>query len=272
MTSVISSSRRPRGASARPAACNGRSRSGREASCARPRAASSVDRDAGATRCAVSAVSGRAQRPDMKVVDRLDPVEPAKLGLDLVDVDARGHAHQRHPDRFLQQADAAPQDDAGDREAHHRIDPVLPGPQDDEAREHHRRRDGRVGRHVLEGGADIEVVRRGRARTARRSARLPTIATPPTQIIACASAGAGWNSRRTASAAIAPTATSRNKALISAARIEAFLKPVGEARRGRTLAITAPAQPTTSPSTSERLCPASAISAIELARSRRPAR
>ena len=52
-----------------------------------------------------------------------------------------------------------------------------------------------------------------------------TIATAATAIIVGACAGAGWIRRRTASAAIAPTATSRNKALIKAARIDAFLRP-----------------------------------------------
>ena len=53
--------------------------------------------------------------------------------------------------------------------------------------------------------------------------KLPTIPIAATQIIGCASAGDGSNNRRTASAAIARIATSSNSALISAARIDAFL-------------------------------------------------
>ena len=77
----------------------------------------------------------------------------------------------------------------------------------------------------------------------------------------------GWTRRRIASAPIAPTATSRNKALSKRGEDRCFLEAVGEARR-RSASRHAPrrAQATTRPSTSDRLCPASASSAIELAR------
>jgi len=56
-------------------------------------------------------------------------------------------------------------------------------------------------------------------------APLTAMATAATQIIVCASAGAGLKSRLTASEAMAPTAINRNRALISAERIDAFLSP-----------------------------------------------
>ena len=75
---------------------------------------------------------GRAQRPDVKVVDRIDSVELGQRASTSSSVDPARHAAQRHPHRFLEQPDAAPQDHDRDREAHHRIDPLLPGPEDHE--------------------------------------------------------------------------------------------------------------------------------------------
>ena len=57
---------------------------------------------------------GRAQRPDVEIVNRVDPLQRSQRKLNLVDVDTLGNAGERHPHRFLQQADAAPQDDDGD--------------------------------------------------------------------------------------------------------------------------------------------------------------
>ena len=50
-------------------------------------------------------------------------------------------------------------DDDRDGEAHHRVDPLLAGPQDDDAGENHGRGNERVRRHVLEGRVHVDVVR-----------------------------------------------------------------------------------------------------------------
>ena len=73
--------------------------------------------------------------------------------------------------------------------------------------------------------------------------------------------------RRTASQAIAPIATSRSTALASAARIERAPQAVGARAVGRRRTSTAAPQASSRPSTSLRLCPASASSASESARS-----
>ena len=94
---------------------------------------------------------GRAQRPDVKIVDGLDAVEPAERGLDLVDSIPSGTPISDIPTDSFSRPMLPHRMTHGDREAHHRIDPLLPGPQDHEPGEHHRRRHRRVGRHVQEG-------------------------------------------------------------------------------------------------------------------------
>ena len=58
---------------------------------------------------------GRAQRPDVEVVHRLDTIQLREGQGDLINVDALGYARERHPHRFLEEANAAPQDDECDR-------------------------------------------------------------------------------------------------------------------------------------------------------------
>ena len=112
---------------------------------------------------------GRAQRPDVKVVHRLDARRARRVLASTSSTSMpSGTPTSDIPTDSRQQPEAAPQDHHRDREAHHRVDPLLTGPQDDQAGEDHRGRDRGVGRHVLEGGADIDVVLPARARTARR--------------------------------------------------------------------------------------------------------
>src|SRR5262245_10042049 len=91
---------------------------------------------------------------------------------------------------------------------------------------------------------------------------IPTLATIMTVPLAT---GSGCKSRRTPSQAIAPTATRSKTALNSAARIEEPPKPYVNREEGARLVSALAIQAMTSARTSERLCPASAISATELA-------
>src|SRR5581483_3305354 len=70
--------------------------------------------DVGRERCL-----GRAQGPDVKVVNRIDSFKLSERRPDAVEVDSGGYSGKRHPDRFLQEADASPEDDDGDGDAHH---------------------------------------------------------------------------------------------------------------------------------------------------------
>ncbi len=69
-----------------------------------------------------------------------------------------------------------------------------------------------------------------------------------------------------ASQPMAPQAISRNMALASAARIELPRSPKVKRLSGALRASIAPPQASTRPSTSDRLCPASAINAEDWAR------
>ena len=133
--------------------------------------------------------------------------------------------------------------------------------------EDHRGRNRGVGRHVEEGAADVDVVLR-RARTALRSAPFTTIPTAATIMIVPPLRrrrdGTAAGPLRRRSRRPRPAGTS---ALIERREDRRLLEAVGEARRRSARRASAPpAQATTSPSTSERLCPASDSSAIELAR------
>ena len=90
--------------------------------------------------------------------------------------------------------------------------------------------------------------------------RMPTAATAET-----VSPGtvAGSPKRFTASTEMAPIATSSSTAFASAARIVDPFRPYVKRFDGGVRASTAPAQATARPSTSDRLCPASASSATE---------
>ena len=101
---------------------------------------------------------GRAQRPDMKVVHCLDPLYPFQRVLHFLDVDTAWDPRKGHSHGFLEKAEGAPQDDQSNGEAHRGVDPFLPGPQDDESGEDHRKRHQRVRRHVQEGALDIDVM------------------------------------------------------------------------------------------------------------------
>ena len=73
---------------------------------------------------------GRAHRPDMQVVHRVDPWQAGQIGAHLVLRNPLGHAKHAHGDAVLQQAPGAPRNDEHDDEANRRIDPALPGPND----------------------------------------------------------------------------------------------------------------------------------------------
>ena len=94
-------------------------------------------------------------------------------------------------------------------------------------------------------------------------APLTTIPAAATAIIVPPATGCGSPRRRNVSTRIAPSAISSSEALASAARIELLLKPyVNRSLGGRAARMLAP-QATSRPSTSDKLCPASATSAIE---------
>ena len=71
-------------------------------------------------------------------MNRIDPLDRSEGQSDLVDVDPLGNSSERHPHRFLQKVDTAPEDDDGDGKAHRRIDPLLAGPDYREARDDNR--------------------------------------------------------------------------------------------------------------------------------------
>ena len=100
------------------------------------------------------------------------------------------------------------------REAHHRIDPLLAGPENDETGEHDGRRHHRVGGHVQEGRADVDVPMPAAGEQQCRQAIYEQSRGPQPRSSCGASATAGVMSLSTACAAMAPTATSRNSALI----------------------------------------------------------
>ena len=86
------------------------------------------------------------------------------------------------------------------------------------------RRDQRVGRHVQEGAAQVEVALRPAANS-QAVTPLTTMPIAATTITVLPATGSGWPRRRIASQEIAPTVSSRKTALNSAARIDEPRRP-----------------------------------------------
>ena len=100
---------------------------------ARGRAASSGS-PPGATRCAVSAVSVVLSGQTWRSCTASTPVELGQPGFDLVDIDPRRNAASDIHTDSLSSPMLPHRMTDGDGEAHHRVDPALASPQDDEAR------------------------------------------------------------------------------------------------------------------------------------------
>ena len=77
---------------------------------------------------------------------------------DVVHVEALGHGVGAHAEALVQQAPGGDEDDHGDGEADDGVDDGPAGVLDDDAGDDHADRDQRVGQHVEEGAAGVDVV------------------------------------------------------------------------------------------------------------------
>jgi hypothetical protein len=100
---------------------------------------------------------GGAHRPDVEVVDQSDAGQALELRLDRVGIDAARHAGQRHGGGLARHIDGGDEDQGGDDQAGHRVDPQPAGGEDQQASHHHACGHQSVGHHVQVGAANVDV-------------------------------------------------------------------------------------------------------------------
>jgi hypothetical protein len=98
-----------------------------------------------------------AHGPHVQVVHVRHAGQRLQKGLHGMQVHAVGHAVEQQVQRLLEQTPGADHDDGRDQQADHRVQPGPAEPQRQAAGHHHAGRHQRVGGHVQEGAADVEV-------------------------------------------------------------------------------------------------------------------
>src|SRR5579863_5043070 len=99
----------------------------------------------------------RTETPDVQVVHIQNAGDCLHIGADLVQVDAPGGAFEKNVEGFPNDAHRRPQDERGDDDGEHGVDPVVAGNQDAGASGDYGGGGEGVAGHVDEGGAQVHV-------------------------------------------------------------------------------------------------------------------